>query len=418
MEGAPAAGAAGSTTPGAAEAGEDYFSGASSVHRLMLSDRARNDAYAAALLRHAPGRVVLDVGTGTGWLALFAAARAGARHVFAVEACAEMAAVARELARRNGLEGRVTVLAKRGEVCARAARSSSGDLRLPGADAPAKVEVLVSEWMGFYLLHESMVESVLVLRDRFLDPAEGVLLPSHCTMFCAPVAVEGPDGEEHGFYGLAGFDEVVFGQAPKRRLHEGAAFTQDPLGLSGRSLEGELFQQGQPNCVHGVRPWDLLAPGAAFKQIDLYACAAQELRQFSSGELEFQVAGSLLPLASHLGADRALWGGVAVWFDCAFRGRQGGVPDVPDVVLSTSPHARPTHWLQTVIWLGAATDEGLEPCPVRVDPGARVHVELEFEQDEENPRWYDISLSARLGAAEAAPPAAAAEPAAAGHGAR
>ena len=29
---------------------------------------------------------------------------------------------------------------------------------------PEKVEVLVSEWMGFYLLHESMIQSVIAAR--------------------------------------------------------------------------------------------------------------------------------------------------------------------------------------------------------------------------------------------------------------
>lgn len=32
---------------------------------------------------------------------------------------------------------------------------------------PEKVDVIVSEWMGFYLLHEAMLESVIVARDRF-----------------------------------------------------------------------------------------------------------------------------------------------------------------------------------------------------------------------------------------------------------
>lgn len=31
-----------------------------------------------------------------------------------------------------------------------------------------KVDVIVSEWMGFYLVHEGMLDSVLYARDNFL----------------------------------------------------------------------------------------------------------------------------------------------------------------------------------------------------------------------------------------------------------
>ena len=37
---------------------------------------------------------------------------------------------------------------------------------------------LVSEWMGFYLLHESMLNSVIAARDRHLSD-DGIVLPSH-----------------------------------------------------------------------------------------------------------------------------------------------------------------------------------------------------------------------------------------------
>jgi hypothetical protein len=41
------------------------------------------------------------------------------------------------------------------------------------------VDVIVSEWMGYALLYESMLDSVLHARDRFLKP-EGVMAPSQC----------------------------------------------------------------------------------------------------------------------------------------------------------------------------------------------------------------------------------------------
>lgn len=75
------------------------------VHRLMLSDRPRNEAYARALAgAELAGKVVLDVGCGTGYLSMLAA-KCGARKVYAIEASG-MAEVAHEIVRANGLEVR------------------------------------------------------------------------------------------------------------------------------------------------------------------------------------------------------------------------------------------------------------------------------------------------------------------------
>ena len=51
---------------------------------------------------------------------------------------------------------------------------------------PEKVDIIISEWMGYFLLRESMLDSVLVARDRFLKPG-GALYPSHCRMFLGAI---------------------------------------------------------------------------------------------------------------------------------------------------------------------------------------------------------------------------------------
>ncbi|KAG0627023.1 hypothetical protein M758_2G168600 [Ceratodon purpureus] len=77
----------------------------------MLSDRVRMDAYYHANFentRHFKGKTVLDVGTGSGILAIWSA-QAGARKVYAVEAT-DMAAHARALVAGNNLEDVVEVI--------------------------------------------------------------------------------------------------------------------------------------------------------------------------------------------------------------------------------------------------------------------------------------------------------------------
>ena len=53
-------------------------------------------------------------------------------------------------------------------------------------DIPEKVDIIISEWMGYFLLRESMLDSVIVARDKYLKPG-GALYPSHARLYLGPV---------------------------------------------------------------------------------------------------------------------------------------------------------------------------------------------------------------------------------------
>jgi protein arginine N-methyltransferase 1 len=72
------------------------------VYHLMTHDEVRNAGYRAALASSAPGRVVVDVGTGQDLLWARAAAQAGARRVYAIESLADAAARGAALSRELG----------------------------------------------------------------------------------------------------------------------------------------------------------------------------------------------------------------------------------------------------------------------------------------------------------------------------
>ena len=91
------------------DTGEDeYFTSYDSVevHRLMIKDKARTDAYQDAILKNPDyfkDKIVMDIGAGTGILSLFAK-KAGAKKVFAVEA-SPLVDVLKEIVELNDEEG-------------------------------------------------------------------------------------------------------------------------------------------------------------------------------------------------------------------------------------------------------------------------------------------------------------------------
>jgi len=138
-------------------------------HRSMLLDEERTGAFARAIEATVqPGDAVLDIGTGTGVLALLAL-RAGARHVYAVEEGAVIE-MAREMVRASGAEGRVTLL-----------RAESFRVRLP-----EPVAVVVSETVGNFGVDEGILETLIDARARFLAPG-GRVLPRALALHAAPV---------------------------------------------------------------------------------------------------------------------------------------------------------------------------------------------------------------------------------------
>jgi protein arginine N-methyltransferase 1 len=140
-------------------------------HAWMLHDHRRTGSYLAAIEEVVrSGDVVLDLGTGSGILAV-AAARAGARRVFAIEA-SDIASVAADVFEINGVGDRVTLI-----------EGWSTDVELP---EPA--DVLVSEIIGSEPLEEEVLETTLDARQRLLRPDPRVI-PSSLRLDARPLAV-------------------------------------------------------------------------------------------------------------------------------------------------------------------------------------------------------------------------------------
>lgn len=138
------------------------------LHRKLLGDRVRNEAFHAALKSViVPGKTtVADLGAGTGFLS-FLARRLGASHSTLVE-YTDTLDLAQELARQNRIDGLTYI------------KGHSGELK-----RPPKVDVVVSETLGNYALEEGLLETLADAR-RYLKK-NGVLIPCALQQFAAPV---------------------------------------------------------------------------------------------------------------------------------------------------------------------------------------------------------------------------------------
>lgn len=98
------------------------------------------------------------------------AAKSGAKHVIGVD-MSTIIFKAREIVETNGLSDKITLIQGKME-----------EVQLPFP----KVDIIISEWMGYFLLYESMLDTVLYARDTYLEK-DGLIFPDKATIFFAGI---------------------------------------------------------------------------------------------------------------------------------------------------------------------------------------------------------------------------------------
>jgi len=139
-------------------------------HQLLVNDKLRVDAYQEAIREVVkPGMTVVDLGTGSGILALWAL-EAGASHVYGIEMEQEILASAIERIGSAGYSERFTPI-----------QSLSQNVVLG-----EKVDVLLSEIIGNLADNENLVPILLDATQRFLKPG-GKQIPQSVASYLVPV---------------------------------------------------------------------------------------------------------------------------------------------------------------------------------------------------------------------------------------
>lgn len=305
---------------------EAYFSsyGHYSIHEEMLKDKVRTESYRDFMYQNPDvfkGKVVLDVGCGTGILSMFAA-KAGAKKVIAVDQ-SEIVYQAMDIVRLNHLEDKITLIKGRIE-----------DITLP----LEKVDIIISEWMGYFLLFESMLDSVLYARDLYLADG-GSVYPDLCNISLAAIG----DTQKH---------------------RECIAFWDDVYSFDMSCMKSAVVPE---SVVEVVNPGTLISEPAVIQTIDC--------NSVSLSELEF-VSDFCLKITRSTDCT-AIVGFFDIFFDKGCGNK---------VMFSTGPHATKTHWKQTVFLLE-------KPFPVQT--GEELKGKITVRKNKKDPRSLLVTFELR-----------------------
>ncbi|KAL6887820.1 S-adenosyl-L-methionine-dependent methyltransferase [Trichoderma evansii] len=337
-----------STSKAKTGAGEDrgnyYFEsyGYNDIHETMLKDTVRTDAYRDFIYNNKhliKGKVVLDIGCGTGILSMFCA-KAGAAKVIAVDN-ADIIKKAAENIFNNGLSDIITCV-----------KGAIEEVKLP----VDQVDIIVSEWMGYCLLYEAMLPSVLYARDKYLKP-DGLLVPSSATIWVAPVQ----DTEY---------------------MSEFVSFWRDVYGFDMKAMQEGIYDDVR---VEAMPQTALCGEPYPFKTLDLHTVKPEEL--------SFTAKWQSRLLRPQDGLD-----GFLIWFDNFFAtSRDEPMPEpevTPEVFIkaksgnvafTTGPSGTVTHWKQGFLMVPPEN-------PPSALPGA-ISGQITFAALEENARALKIDVT-------------------------
>jgi len=292
------------------------------IHEEMLKDQVRTGAYRDAILKNShlfEGKTVLDVGCGTGILSMFAA-KAGASHVVGID-MSNILDQAQKIIDANGFRERITLV-----------KGKLEEVELP----IQQFDIIISEWMGYFLLYESMLDTVLLARDKYLKP-DGLLFPDQANIFIAAIEDEDYKAEKIDFWdNVYGFDY---------------------------------------SCIKDIALREPLVDTVDVKSVVTQPCMikAIDLRNAKKEDLAFSAPFTLKVTRNDY--IHAFLGWFDINFDCTHT----------KVKFSTGPHAQYTHWKQTVFYTPGSS--------LRVAQGEEIKGTLTCAPNARNNRDLDISIA-------------------------
>ncbi|CAK9293539.1 unnamed protein product [Gordionus sp. m RMFG-2023] len=291
------------------------------IHEEMLKDEVRTFTYRDAILynKHLfKDSIVMDVGCGTGILSMFAA-QAGAKKVYAID-CSSIVNYAEQITKDNNLAHIITVVKGRVE-----------EVEIPDLD---KVDIIISEWMGYCLFYESMLPTVLFARDKWLKP-DGAIFPDKAFLFISALQ-------------------------DKQYKEQKIDWWENVYGFDMSCIRDVALMEP---IVDVMDARQLVTIPYLLKEIDLYTIKIEDLN-FSA--------------PFFLRAKRNDYiHGLVTYFTVEFSKSH------TKIILSTAPEEEYTHWKQTIFYVDDLT----------INRGEELYGVFSLKANDKNERDLDIEIS-------------------------
>jgi len=247
---------------------------------------------------------------------------------------------AREIVEVNGMSDKITLVQGKME-----------EIEMPFP----KVDIIISEWMGYFLLYESMLDTVLYARDKYLVPG-GKIFPDKATIFMA--------GIEDGEYKDEKIGCEFFFPAGKICDVANDLVWDNVYGFDYSPLKHTALTEP---LVDTVEIKAVVTDPTAVLTLDLYTCTTADLA-FSS------------PFVLDCRRDDFVHALIA-WFDIDFTACH------KPIRFSTGPHTKYTHWKQTVFYLREV---------LTVQQGEQIRGVLDNKPNDKNKRDLDVKITYKL----------------------
>ncbi|XP_030684708.1 protein arginine N-methyltransferase 3 isoform X2 [Nomascus leucogenys] len=199
-----------------------------------------------------------------------------------------------------------------------------------------KVDVIISEWMGYFLLFESMLDSVLYAKNKYLAKG-GSVYPDICTISLVAVS----DVNKHA-------DRI--------------AFWDDVYGFKMSCMKKAVIPEA---VVEVLDPKTLISEPCGIKHIDCHTTSISDLEFSSDFTLKITKTSMCTAIAGYFD----------IYFEKNCHNR---------VVFSTGPQSTKTHWKQTVFLLEK---------PFSVKAGEALKGKVTVHKNKKDPRSLTVTLT-------------------------
>jgi len=200
------------------------------------------------------------------------------------------------------------------------------------------VDIIISEWMGYFLLYESMLDTVIFARDKWLAK-DGLIFPDRAKLYIQ--AIEDKEYRE---------DKINFWES---------VYGFDMSCIKEMALIEPLVEVCDPHQV--------ISNADSVLDVDLYTITKEELDFSSTFELHFTRDDYIHAFVAYFTVDFS----------------KSHTP----LRFSTGPRSEYTHWKQTVFYL----DTDATVCQ-----GESLTGPISVKRNGKNPRDIDILIESKI----------------------